>query len=170
MECFTIDDRKFFLAKQLGKQKVTLLNWIRYQDQTGDASFLYDDHVKLAYKRDQSLYPFAITSNRGHMMISFEAYEEWRMKSIPEVEEEKKDDIDPEEIRLERYIRTIVDEKTLDKIQHLINERRHEIAPTKTSIIVGRGASSKDKENRKKNLKRITPQLVRYDNLWQVDE
>ena len=62
MNYFKIDNEHFFLAKLLGKKKkITLLKWIEYQN---DATFNYEDHVKIAKKRDQAQYPFEITSNR----------------------------------------------------------------------------------------------------------
>jgi len=152
MNYFKIDNEDFFLAKFLGKKKkITLLKWIEYQN---DATFTYEDHVKIAKKRDQSQYPFEITSNRGHLLISREAFEQWEKKFEREEFNEKEImEIDPEKVRMERYIRSIVDIKILDDLQSKIEYRRLEITPAFLSVV-----STNQQPIQKK--KRITPTLI----------
>ena len=152
MNYFKIDNEDFFLAKLLGKKKkITLLKWIEYQN---DASFQYEDHVKIAKKRDQAQYPFEITSNRGHLLISREAFEQWERKfEKEELNEKQMREIDPEKVRIERYIRSIVDVKILDDLQSKIESRRLEIKPVPVTRV-----STNQQPIRKK--KRIIPTLI----------
>ena len=125
MNYFKIGDRDFFLGKELGKEKITLLNWIRYQDESGDVSIIYEDHVQTIYKRDEDKYPFKITSNRGHTIISKEAYDEWKNKNICINDDSEEDDeIDPEEIRIDRFIRNTYDVIVLNGIERIINKQK----------------------------------------------
>lgn len=152
MNYFKIDNEHFFLAKLLGKKKkITLLKWIEYQN---DATFNYEDHVKIAKKRDQAQYPFEITSNRGHLLISREAFEQWERKfEREELNEKEMTEIDPEKVRTERYIRSIVDVKLLDDLLGKIESRRLEIKHVPVTVV-----TTKQQPIRIK--KRIIPTLI----------
>jgi hypothetical protein len=156
MNYFKIGERDFFLGKELGKKKITLLNWIQYQQKTGDVSMIYEDHVCIACKKDEKRYPFPITSNRGHLMISREAYETWESKfeREEELDELQLAKIDPEKVRLERFIRNIVDISLLNEIQSMIDYRRIELE----NVLISQVPITKKKEN--KNLKRIQPTFL----------
>lgn len=128
MNYFKIGNRDFFLGKELGKDKITLLNWIRYQDESGDVSIIYDDHVQTIYKKDEANYPFKITSNRGHTIISKEAYDEWKNKNISINDEDEEDEeLDTEEIRIERFIRNTYEISVLERITKMIKKQRQRI-------------------------------------------
>lgn len=164
MNYFEIGNDLFFLGKLLGKKKkTTLLNWIRYQSETGDASFIYEDHVKIAYKKDQDQYPFPITSNRGHILISKEAFDKWEKKFSKEVLEENHImNLDPEKVRIERYIRNVVDVTILNELQAIIESRRVEIEPSNVTKLSG---DNQSKQKRSRILKRISPTLISPLNL-----
>jgi len=128
MNYFKIGNRDFFLGKELGREKITLLNWIRYQDESGDASIIYDDHVKTIYKRDEDKYPFKITSNRGHTIISKEAYDEWKNKNICINDEYEDEETDPEEIRINMFIKNTYDIAILNRVEEMIKKQKQRIS------------------------------------------
>ena len=93
------------------------MKWIEYQN---DASFQYEDHVKIAKKRDQAQYPFEITSNRGHLLISREAFEQWERKfEREELNEKEMREIDPEKFEL----KDISGELLMSKSWMIYNQR-----------------------------------------------
>jgi hypothetical protein len=129
MNYFNVDDREFFLGKELGKEKITLLNWIRYQDESGDATIIYDDHVQTIYKRDEDKYPFKITSNRGHTIISKEAYDEWKNKNICINDEcETIEELDPEELRIEMFVKNTYEISVLTRLEEMIKKQKQRLS------------------------------------------
>ena len=129
MNYFNVDDREFFLGKELGKEKITLLNWIRYQDESGDATIIYDDHVQTIYKRDEDKYPFKITSNRGHTIISKEAYDEWKNKNISiNNEYETNERLDPEELRIEMFVKNTYEISVLNRLEEMIKKQKQRLS------------------------------------------
>lgn len=129
MNYFNVDDREFFLGKELGKEKITLLNWIRYQDESGDATIIYDDHVQTIYKRDEDKYPFKITSNRGHTIISKEAYDEWKNKNIYiNNEYETNERLDPEELRIEMFVKNTYEISVLTRLEEMIKKQKQRLS------------------------------------------
>ena len=179
---FTMNGKDFFLAKCLDKKKKSaLLHWIKYQD---ESFFLkYEDHVKMANRNDGTKYPFTFTSNRGHLYISREALDIWENKFKREQLNENpfmEEEIDPENLRVKRYIRSIVEKSILDDLQSMITCRMLEITDSHLPVILNStktkqrknnsnesetNISSRDESNSTKKKKRIHPRLIDPHNI-----